>query len=70
MEDEGFSDELAGAGDFSRIAEEAAWKNGCAGCPRRNLYGAHGMCLEAYSELLQNFSMGKSGGVRCPLRKE
>ena len=53
---------------FSAIVADFAWMNGCENCPQKGIYRKHGVCWEAYSELLENYSMERDVATCCPRR--
>ena len=56
--------------DFSRLTEDFARVNRCAGCPHKMIYRQHEMCMEVYGDLLQRFTNGAPVDMRCTRRQE
>ena len=58
----------AGGLDFPWIVREFARMNDCAGCPKKQVYRQHEMCMEVYGRLAAEYSKDGSVSMKCSKR--
>ncbi len=58
----------AGGLDFPWIVREFARMNDCAGCPKKQVYRQHEMCMEVYGRLAMEYSKDGSVNMQCTNR--
>ena len=59
---------VGGGLDFPWLVREFARINDCAGCPRKQVYRQHEMCMEVYGRLAAEYSKDGSVSMRCANR--
>lgn len=67
---EGVNGGVGGLGHvrFPDLAEDFARASRCSACPNRDLKAHHGICMEGYMELLNDFTRGGPMQMRCRRR--
>lgn len=54
--------------DFSWLVREFAQMNDCAGCPKKQIFRQHEMCMEVYGRLAMEYSKDGFVNMKCSNR--